>query len=704
MPTVGTTRLLSVRMTLCLSVIILPAMFAQAQEWRLVGEWGSQGTGNGQFQSPYGIAVDANGRVFVADTNNHRIQKFEPDGTFVKAWGSLGTDPGQFNKPWDVAVSDTGRVYVADGENYRIQKFTSSGRYIGEWGTIGDQDGEGIWRGVAVSPSGRVYASDIRNRRVQKFSSSGQFLGKWGSQGHDSGQFWSGPKGLAVGPTDHVYVADWGNWRVQKFSAGGMHLGHWGSNGAGEGQFSYGPSAVAVDASGNVYVTDDYHVRKFDAHGGFIGYVASLGVDLDHPFGIAVDLAGRVHIADTYNHRILVYEPVRAGPDMMAKLSVDDGWSFNNVFGSAANQRLKASGTAGETVTFLLRMQNVSDQARTFRIYGSAFGGRWQIRFFDSTNTSGAKDITTKITGGSGWEVPDLEPRKSQYFRAEITVPDPVWGGDVGSSVVRAVAAGSGEADAVKLVVRAGTIYCADARIKRPEDARWEGNNVYNDDGWGQRAKCKVPVGSKATYHLSFQNDGNVETPLCISGPGSSARWKVRYYDGLSGGDDITLAVRAGGWVTAIVKPGKMQAMRLEVTPRDTLVAGDSQVHKVTATTSDGPGETDAVKAITTVKAESASVCQVTGLSSAPTAAGAQLTFSLSSPARVQARVLSIAGRPVKTICTGRECEAGTNTLVWNASSDQGTAVPNGAYLVEVTAMTEDGGAARALSQVRIAR
>ncbi len=90
----------------------------------------------------------------------------------------------------------------------------------------------------------------------------------------------------------------------------------------------------------------------------------------------------------------------------------------------------------------------------------------------------------------------------------------------------------------------------------------------------------------------------------------------------------------------------------------------------------------------------------LTGLSSRPTNLGVQVTFTLSSAARVQARVLNIAGRPIRTLCHASECDAGTNTLLWNAQSDSGLAVPKGMYLVEVTAKAADGGQARGLGQV----
>jgi hypothetical protein len=98
------------------------------------------------------------------------------------------------------------------------------------------------------------------------------------------------------------------------------------------------------------------------------------------------------------------------------------------------------------------------------------------------------------------------------------------------------------------------------------------------------------------------------------------------------------------------------------------------------------------------------SILALTSVTGIPTPAGAQVSFSLSAPAQVQARIMSIAGRPVRILCAARECEAGANTLLWNAQGDNGLPVPNGAYLVELLAQGEDGAQTRALTQVRVAR
>ncbi|NIN92136.1 hypothetical protein GTO36_03940, partial [bacterium] len=88
-----------------------------------VTKWGSYGTGDGQFEEPYDVAVDSSGYVYVADCFNHRIQKFTSDGTFVTKFGSYGTEGGfAFKYPYGVGVDSSGNVYVCAGNNC-IQKF-----------------------------------------------------------------------------------------------------------------------------------------------------------------------------------------------------------------------------------------------------------------------------------------------------------------------------------------------------------------------------------------------------------------------------------------------------------------------------------------------------------------------------------------------------------------------------------------------------
>ena len=115
--------------------------------------------------------MDGSGNVYVADTYNHRIQKFTADGTYLTQWGSGGSGDGQFQWPRGIAVDGSGHVYVADTYNNRVQKFTSEGTFLTKWGSYGTGDGQFCHHeGIAVDGSGNVYVADMYNHRIQRFA------------------------------------------------------------------------------------------------------------------------------------------------------------------------------------------------------------------------------------------------------------------------------------------------------------------------------------------------------------------------------------------------------------------------------------------------------------------------------------------------------------------------------------------------------
>ena len=235
-------------------------------------QWGSDGTGEGQFGNPQGIAIDPAGDVYVADTDNDRVQKFSADGTFVTEWGSPGSGDGEFSGVYAVDTDTAGNVYVLDIGNQRVQKFTSTGAFITKWGSPGSGDGQfSAPTGIAVDPAGNVYVIEVGNSRIQKFTSTGTFITKWGSFGSGDGQFGGGHMGIAADDFGNVYVIDSNNNRVQKFSSNGAFLGKWRSLGGDPEQFIF-PKGVSTDSAGNVYVADtfSYRLKKFTPTGAFI--------------------------------------------------------------------------------------------------------------------------------------------------------------------------------------------------------------------------------------------------------------------------------------------------------------------------------------------------------------------------------------------------------------------------------------------------
>ena len=232
-----------------------------------VSQWGQSGTANGQFNWPSGIGIDRHGNVYVADTWNHRIQKFTANGTFLTKWGTFGSGAGQFNLPVSIAIDPENNVYVADSWNDRIQKFLDTGTFIAQYGTSGSGDGEFFTpAGIEVDRAFDVYVSEINNHRIQVLQDRGNWFAyarKWGSLGSLPGYFY-GPKGVALDPDDKLFVVDSQNARVQKFEASGEYLTQWGSAGTGAGQFD-SPNSIACGPARDIYVSDSANdrVQKF---------------------------------------------------------------------------------------------------------------------------------------------------------------------------------------------------------------------------------------------------------------------------------------------------------------------------------------------------------------------------------------------------------------------------------------------------------
>jgi len=223
---------------------------------KFIRAWGSRGSATGQFVGLAGIAVDSSGNVFVADSGNHRIQKFQlattcPKGTeitsgvcFITKWGSYGPANGQFHLPVDVAVDSSGNVFVTDSGNNRIQKFqlaspcpagttqiVSGVCFVTKWGTFGNKEGQFIFpSSIALDSSGNVFVNDGGNSRIEKFDKDNKFVLAWGKEGSGNGEF-SAPKGVAVDSSDVVYVVDQYNNRIQKFKNDGGYIRTWGLKG-----------------------------------------------------------------------------------------------------------------------------------------------------------------------------------------------------------------------------------------------------------------------------------------------------------------------------------------------------------------------------------------------------------------------------------------------------------------------------------------
>jgi len=306
------------------------------------------------MNSPYGIALDGAGNVYIADGNNQRIRKVNASGVITTIAGNgtsgFSGDGGaataaRLNYPSGVAVDAAGNIYIADASNQRIRKVNTSGimSTIAGRGIMGFSGDGGAGtaaeldypRGITVDGSGNVYFADQLNNRIRKISSTGIIStvagdgtsGYSGDGGPATAAGLNSPAGVAIDNFGNLYIADESNQRVRMVSASTGFIstiagtGAYGS--AGDGYPAtmaevYFPKSVAVDGIGNVYIADEMNnkIRKVDptgmmstfagnGTGGYSGDGApATAAELDEPWYVVSDAKGNVFVADNYNDRV----------------------------------------------------------------------------------------------------------------------------------------------------------------------------------------------------------------------------------------------------------------------------------------------------------------------------------------------------------------------------------------------------------------
>jgi len=310
---------------------------------KFISQWAAEaGSGDGQFQRPSSIDVDAKGNIYITGINNSRVQKFDSSGKFITKWGARGgedglflggarsidfdkmgniyvldynsvqkfTPAGEFLARWKtksqqasrLTVDPNSNIYVTDLNSHVVAKINPEGNVISQWGCAGNADGLFNLPGsIAVNQSGQMFVADLWNYRIQSFDSDGKFLSRWGSE------HWFAILGLASDVSGNLYVACGGANEVQKYDPNGKLICRWGSTGNGDGQFQ-DISAIAVGPSGNVYVAEitNNRVQKFTSDGEFLlkwGTEGTADGQFDEPFFIAVDHSGNVWVGDLLGNR-----------------------------------------------------------------------------------------------------------------------------------------------------------------------------------------------------------------------------------------------------------------------------------------------------------------------------------------------------------------------------------------------------------------
>jgi len=321
------------------------------------GNRGSSGDGGpatlAQIGSPFGIAVDPVGNIYIADADNHVIRKIDANGIITTFAGTGGRgfsgDGGPataalLDAPNDVTVDTLGNVYIADTRNHRVRKVDVNGMITTVAGTGSAQSsgdngpalvaGLNFPHGIAVSPSGNLYIASPYDARIRKVDANGMITtiagtgvtGYTGDGGPAIAAQLSHPVDVDVTGSGVIYLADAANNRIRKIDANGVitTIAGTGNNGyAGDGGQAIAaqlnqPHGVTVDSNSNVYIGDrsNHRIRKVDGNGiittvagtGTAGYAGDGGpatqAQLAQPFHLAVDTNGNLYISDWPNHRV----------------------------------------------------------------------------------------------------------------------------------------------------------------------------------------------------------------------------------------------------------------------------------------------------------------------------------------------------------------------------------------------------------------
>ncbi len=336
-----------------LTTCVAPLARGQSTITTLAGLPGSSGSVDGggssaRFNSPTGVAIDAAGNVYVAESVNNTLRKITALGdvtTLAGTAGAAGSTDGtnsaaRFRTPSAVAVDGAGNLYVADYGNHTIRKVTADGTVTtlaGTAGVPGSADGTGAAArfsspgGVAADSAGNVYVADTANCTIRMITPLGVVTTLAGTAGSFGGADGSGaaarfflPFGIAVDTSGNVYVADTSNSTLRKIAPGGAVttlagvIGQAGNaDGTGAAALFRSPRAVAVGPTGNLYVADFANdvIRLVTAGGTVSTLAGTSGVkgstDADGPSarfrgpaGISVDIAGNIYVADSGNHTI----------------------------------------------------------------------------------------------------------------------------------------------------------------------------------------------------------------------------------------------------------------------------------------------------------------------------------------------------------------------------------------------------------------
>ena len=268
---------------------------------------GKRGSGEGMLNNPMGVAVTAEDEIVVADSQNHRVQVFNSNGTFLRSFGHKGENAGEFSYPVGVAIDKDRKILVSENDNHRVQILSWKGRHLGSFGGKGSLDSQLLnpW-GLSLDRNGNVIVADSGNKLIKIFTPDGKFVMKIGGQGS-----FSFPIHCVQGG-EYFLVSDSLEHCIKVFNRDGHFQYKFGKQGEGDGEFNY-PRFLSVTQSKHLFVCDEgnHRIQVFELDGKFVGKFGTIGRKLgkiNEPFSVAILSNDQIVVSEYCNNRIQIFE------------------------------------------------------------------------------------------------------------------------------------------------------------------------------------------------------------------------------------------------------------------------------------------------------------------------------------------------------------------------------------------------------------
>ena len=269
--------------------------------------FGKEGSGDGMLKYPLGVAVSDRDEIVVADNNNHQVQVFDSNGTFLRSFGQKGENAGELIFPTGIAIDKYRNIFVAEESNHRVQIFSWEGRHVGSFGSQGRLDSQ-LYRprGLSLDSTGNVIVTDTGNKLIKIFTPDGKFVMKVGGQGSFN------LPSHCVQCGEYFVVSDSSEHCIKVFNREGHFQYKIGKQGQGDGEFNC-PWFLSVTQSKHLLVCDrsNHRIQVFKLDGKFVGKFGTKGSNLgefNEPFSVAVLSNDQMVVSELRNHRIQIFE------------------------------------------------------------------------------------------------------------------------------------------------------------------------------------------------------------------------------------------------------------------------------------------------------------------------------------------------------------------------------------------------------------